>query len=145
MAAFSSIASGNWNDGPTTWGTGAGVYPGSAQAGDTVTINGGHAVLENVVPTYTVATVLIKSHASTPGKLYFANGTSGALTVTTSISGDATGAVLGQLIATSDGNFLGPTVTASNSSGNLMFTGSTLANGTQVYLSSTGKDRKSVV
>ena len=29
MAAFTSIADGNWDDGPTTWGTAAGVYPGS--------------------------------------------------------------------------------------------------------------------
>jgi len=57
MAAFTSIASGNWNDGPTTWGTGAGVYPGASAAGDTVVIADTHAVALNVSPAFSIATI----------------------------------------------------------------------------------------
>ena len=49
MAAFTSIASGNYNDGPTTWGTAAGVFPGStASQADTITVSAGHTVALNV-------------------------------------------------------------------------------------------------
>lgn len=79
MAAFTSIATGNWNDGPTTWGTGAGVYPGSAQAGDTVTIGGNHVITLNVDPAYTLASI---TNADNSG--YITVGTTRAITLTAS-------------------------------------------------------------
>jgi len=47
MAAYTSIDSGDWDDGPTTWGTGAGAYPGSA-AGDSFTVSAGDTVSWNL-------------------------------------------------------------------------------------------------
>lgn len=56
MAAFTLIATGNWSDGPTTWGTGAGVYPGASSTGDTVTI-AGYTVTLDVSPANSIATI----------------------------------------------------------------------------------------
>lgn len=76
MASFTSIATGNWNDGPTTWGTAAGVYPGSGGAGDTVTI-AGHTVTLNVSPAYSIATITNSDNTG-----YIAVGSSYTLTLT---------------------------------------------------------------
>lgn len=59
MAAFTSVGNGNWNDGPTTWGTAAGVYPGStASQADTAKIS--HNVSMNVTSLAgTVTTVTV--------------------------------------------------------------------------------------
>ena len=61
MAAFTSIASGNYNDGPTTWGTAAGTFPGSTAAqADTITVAAGHTVTLNVTTLAgTVSTVTV--------------------------------------------------------------------------------------
>jgi hypothetical protein len=81
VAAFVSIGTGNWDDGPTTWGTGAGVYPGSAQAGDTVTIGDGvHAsqvVTLNVDLAYSLGSITNGDSTS-----YIAVSTTRAITVT---------------------------------------------------------------
>jgi hypothetical protein len=58
MADFTSIATGNWNDGPTTWGTGEGVYPGSTGSqADTAVIAATHNVELNITAPAAGATV----------------------------------------------------------------------------------------
>ena len=68
MASFTSIASGNWNDGPTTWGTAAGTYPGStASQSDTAAIAATHNVTINVATAAASATVAVTVNADAGG------------------------------------------------------------------------------
>jgi hypothetical protein len=63
---FVSVTSGNW-DNNTTWGTAAGVYPGSAAAGVTgsVTISAGDAVTLNVTPANPIGSLTIEGGGGT--------------------------------------------------------------------------------
>src|SRR6186713_1080496 len=57
---FTSVATGNW-DSNLTWGTAAGVYPGSAAAGVTgiVTISAGTTVTLNVTPANNIGSLAL--------------------------------------------------------------------------------------
>jgi len=89
MAAFTSIASGNWNDGPTTWGTGAGVYPGSTDSqADTAVIAATHNVTLNITAPAAGATVTTVTVNEGSG-----GGAAGTLTVSAVMSSAWIGAV----------------------------------------------------
>lgn len=67
MAAFTSVQSGNWNDN-ATWGTGAGVYPGSTSSqADTAVIAATHDVTINVATVASGATVAVTVNAGAGG------------------------------------------------------------------------------
>ena len=81
---FVSVASGNW-DNNATWGTAAGVYPGSAAAGVTgsVTISAGDAVTLNVTPANPIGSLTIEGGSGTT-----------SLTISNTFTLNVTGAIL---------------------------------------------------
>lgn len=102
MAAISSAASGNWSAGATWVG---GTKPAD---GDDVTIQAGHSVLmDDDLSAYTgLHNVTIQGDNTTPGMLYFKNGTNGYLKIANGYYLQGTsGTVKGRLLANSDGVF----------------------------------------
>lgn len=100
MATITSTTSGNWSNGATWVG---GVKPAD---GDAVVIAAGHNVLmDDDLSAFTgLQTVTITSSATTPGMLYFKNGTSGYLKIRTGYNLVGTNAAnMGRLLANSDG------------------------------------------
>jgi len=105
MATITSAGSGDWS-------VGANWVGGSAPAdGDDVVIAAGHNVLMNAdLSSWTgLTTLTIASHATTPGMLYFKDGTDGHLKFRTGtnygILGNNDGVTLGRLLANHDGNW----------------------------------------
>lgn len=105
MATITSAGSGDWSVGATWVG-------GSAPAdGDAVVIAAGHNVLMDVdLSEWTgLTTLTIASHATTPGMLYFKDGTDGHLKFRTGtnygILGNNDGVTLGRLLANHDGSW----------------------------------------
>ena len=108
MATATSNNSGNWSDDIWDGGSGDGGRPAD---GDAVVIAAGHNVLMNAdLSGWTgLTTLTIASHATTPGMLYFKNGTDGHLKFRTGtnygILGNNDGVTLGRLLANHDGNW----------------------------------------
>ena len=107
MATATSTGSGSWSDAIWSGGSGAGGAPAD---GDAVVIAAGHNVLMNAdLSGWTgLTTLTIESHATTPGMLYFKNGTDGHLKFRTGTNYGILGtnaAVLGRLLANHDGNW----------------------------------------
>lgn len=104
MATAVSNNSGNWSDDIWDGGSGADGRPAD---GDAVTISAGHSVLmDSDLSAWTgLQTVTITSHATTPGMLYFKDGTNGYLKLRTGyyIMGTNNGVTKGRLLANSDG------------------------------------------
>ena len=136
MATITSNASGNWATGATWVG---GVKPAD---GDAVVIAAGHSILmDDDLSAYTgLFSVTIQGDDSTPGMLYFKDGTSGYLKIRTAYNlvGDS-GTNKGRLLANSDGVWRGSdgrgiTVTASASTDTFTSASHGLANGTLVSI-----------
>ena len=108
MATATSTGSGSWSDAIWSGGSGAGGAPAD---GDDVVIAAGHNVLMNAdLSSWTgLTTLTIASHATTPGMLYFKNGTDGHLKFRTGtnygILGNNDGVTLGRLLANHDGSW----------------------------------------
>ena len=108
MATATSTGSGSWSDAIWSGGSGAGGAPAD---GDAVVIAAGHNVLMNAdLSSWTgLTTLTIASHATTPGMLYFKNGTDGHLKFRTGtnygILGNNDGVTLGRLLANHDGSW----------------------------------------
>ena len=108
MATATSTGSGSWSD--AIWSGGSGVG-GAPADGDDVVIAAGHNVLMNAdLSSWTgLTTLTIASHATTPGMLYFKNGTDGHLKFRTGtnygILGNNDGVTLGRLLANHDGSW----------------------------------------
>ena len=108
MATATSTGSGRWSDAIWSGGSGAGGAPAD---GDAVVIAAGHNVLMNAdLSSWTgLTTLTIASHATTPGMLYFKNGTDGHLKFRTGtnygILGNNDGVTLGRLLANHDGSW----------------------------------------
>ena len=108
MATATSTGSGSWSDAIWSGGSGAGGAPAD---GDAVVIAAGHNVLMNAdLSSWTgLTTLTIASHATTPGMLYFKDGTDGHLKFRTGtnygILGNNDGVTLGRLLANHDGNW----------------------------------------
>jgi hypothetical protein len=100
MAIITSNASGAWATGATWVG---GVKPAD---GDSVVIAASHSILmdEDQSAMTGMLSVTIQGHATTPGMLYFKDGTSGHLKIRTAYNLVGTsGAAKGRLLANSDG------------------------------------------
>jgi len=108
MATATSTGSGSWSDAIWSGGSGAGGAPAD---GDDVVIAAGHNVLMNAdLSSWTgLTTLTIASHATTPGMLYFKDGTDGHLKFRTGtnygILGNNDGVTLGRLLANHDGSW----------------------------------------
>ena len=108
MATATSTGSGRWSDAIWSGGSGAGGAPAD---GDAVVIAAGHNVLMNAdLSSWTgLTTLTIASHATTPGMLYFKDGTDGHLKFRTGtnygILGNNDGVTLGRLLANHDGSW----------------------------------------
>ena len=108
MATATSTGSGSWSDAIWSGGSGAGGAPAD---GDAVVVAAGHNVLMNAdLSSWTgLTTLTIASHATTPGMLYFKNGTDGHLKFRTGtnygILGNNDGVTLGRLLANHDGSW----------------------------------------
>ena len=108
MATATSTGSGSWSDAIWSGGSGAGGAPAD---GDAVVIAAGHNVLMNAdLSSWTgLTTLTIASHATTPGMLYFKDGTDGHLKFRTGtnygILGNNDGVTLGRLLANHDGSW----------------------------------------
>jgi len=108
MATATSTRSGRWSDAIWSGGSGAGGAPAD---GDAVVIAAGHNVLMNAdLSSWTgLTTLTIASHATTPGMLYFKDGTDGHLKFRTGtnygILGNNDGVTLGRLLANHDGSW----------------------------------------
>lgn len=107
MATATTVSSGNWAD--DIWDGGSGS-DGRPADGDSIVIAAGHSVLMNSDLSGWTGTlnVTIQGHATTPGMLYFKDGTSGYLKIRTgqSLLG-TTGDCKGRLLANSDGVWRG--------------------------------------
>jgi len=110
MATATSNNSGNWGDDIWDGGSGAGGIP---AAGDAVVIAAGHSVLMNydMSGEAGITTLTITGHDSTtPGMLYFKNGTDGYLKFATGTGNGILGTNntnKGRLLANSDGVWRG--------------------------------------
>lgn len=109
MATRTSVGSGNWSA-AGTWDTGVPVDT------DVVVIAAGHAVLMDADTSGFASGInglTINGHATTPGMLYFKDGTNGHLKITSGsdIAGTS-GAARGRLLINSDGVWRGVPTTA---------------------------------
>ena len=108
MATATSTGSGSWSGAIWSGGSGSGGAPAD---GDAVVIAAGHNVLmDSDLSAWTgLTTLTITSHATTPGMLYFKNGTDGFLRFRTGtnygILGTNDGVTLGRLLANHDGSW----------------------------------------
>jgi hypothetical protein len=137
VAAFTSIATGNWDDGPTTWGTSAGVYPGStASQADTAVIAATHNVTLNVASSASGATVTtITVNAGSGG------GAAGTLTVAAVMSSAWIGTVTTTYTA---GQERGHLVFAANQAATLSLSTGFAPNG-DISCDATGASAKHIV
>lgn len=103
MATATSTGSGNWSAAIWSGGSGSGGAPAD---GDAVVIAANHSVLmdEDLSAWTGLQTVTVTSHATTPGMLYWKDGTSGYLKIRTGYNLVGTNAAAkGRVLANSDG------------------------------------------
>ena len=145
MATYYSQGSGTWST-TSNWNTnagGGGSSPSSADesgmGGHTFIIQAGHSIqMDMDMSSWTngVSLTTITSHATTPGMLYWKNGTSGTLKLQTGTTLAGTNAAtLGRILANADGVWrgaFGTTVTGSASADTLTATSHGLTDGTLV-------------
>ena len=102
MATYTAIADGNWSDGPTTWGTAAGVYPGYNANGDVVVIGTTRHVTLDATAIASLATYSLASITGSGTTAYISCALSATITLTgaTGITYTGTNAVTGFIAVT---------------------------------------------
>lgn len=140
MATRYAVASGAWSSTTSVWSDTAGGSPGSFVPvnNDTVVINANVSVLMDVDQSGFadgIAGMTITSHATTPGMLYFKDGTNGYLKIKTGTTIAGTNlAAKGRILANSDGTWGGTTELAATNTAVIALAGTATITGNYLEL-----------